>query len=210
MDAHRRGRAAAPRSPYTERAGGRRTDHPSPAGIAWRYHEPDMARKIRVVGDPVLTNPCRAVEEFDQGLSELIDEMFSSLRIAEGVGLAAPQIGMDLAVFVYDCPDEEGRRRLGHVVNPTIQTFGPLVSADEGCLSVPGPYEELERAESATVRGVDRTGKPVEVSGSGFFARCLQHETDHLAGRLFIDRLPRNRRRRVLREVEPFDWNETA
>ena len=165
------------------------------------------ARKITVVGDPVLATPCREVTEFDDALRGLIDDMFASLAVAEGVGLAAPQIGVDLAVFVYDCPDETGRRRVGHVINPRIETSGEQVLHEEGCLSVPGPYHELERASAATVRGVDRTGAPVEVSGTGFFARCLQHETDHLRGVLFIDHLPRNRRRRVLRDLEPFEWN---
>jgi peptide deformylase len=169
-----------------------------------------MPPKIRVVGDPVLARPCRSVTRFDETLAALVEDMFASLAVAEGVGLAAPQIGVDLAVFVYDCPDADGTRRVGHVVNPTIETSGPQLTQDEGCLSVPGPYEELARAETATVRGVDKTGAPVEVTGHGFFARCLQHETDHLRGTLFIDRLPRNRRRRVLREMEPFEWNQPA
>lgn len=165
------------------------------------------ARKIRVAGDPVLHAPCRQVTEFDDALAQLVDDMFASMAVAEGVGLAAPQIGVDLAVFVYDCPDAEGVRQVGHVVNPTITTSGEPDLGDEGCLSVPGPYHELERASVATVRGVDRSGAPIEVTGTGFFARCLQHETDHLRGMLYIDHLPRNRRRRVLRDMEPFDWN---
>jgi peptide deformylase len=164
--------------------------------------------KIRVVGDPVLSTPCRPVTEFDSALSDLIEEMFASLAVAEGVGLAAPQIGVDLAVFVYDCPDEAGQQHVGHVVNPTIETSGAQIVQDEGCLSVPGPYHELARAESAVVRGVDKTGKPIEASGHGFFARCLQHETDHLRGVLYIDHFPRNRRRRVLRDMVPFEWND--
>jgi peptide deformylase len=165
------------------------------------------APKIRVVGDPVLHAPTRQVTEFDDRLATLIDDMFAALEVAGGVGLAAPQIGVDLAVFVYDCPDGSGARQRGHVVNPEIETSGEQETADEGCLSVPGPYHELARASMATVRGVDRTGTPVEVFGTGFFARCLQHETDHLRGMLYIDHLPRNRRRRVLREMEPFEWN---
>lgn len=166
--------------------------------------------KIRVVGDPVLHTPTRPVAEFDDALGRLIDEMFAALAVAGGVGLAAPQIGVDLAVFVYDCPDGTGAKLTGHVVNPTITTSGAEEVTDEGCLSVPGPYHELARAEQATVRGVDRTGVPVEVSGTGFLARCLQHETDHLRGVLYIDHLPRNRRRRVLREMEPYEWNATT
>jgi peptide deformylase len=162
---------------------------------------------IRIYGDPVLHQQARPVTSFDAELSALVDDMFAAMRVAEGVGLAAPQIGVDLAVFVYDCPDADGERQVGHVVNPTIETSGPPDKSDEGCLSVPGPYHPVERASSATVRGVDRTGGPVEVHGSGFFARCLQHETDHLRGMLFVDHLPRNRKRRVLRDMEPFEWN---
>jgi peptide deformylase len=164
-------------------------------------------RKIRVVGDPVLHAPCREVTSFDDSLAGLIEDMFASLAVAEGVGLAAPQIGVDLAVFVYDCPDETGAHQVGEVVNPVLETSGPPQDGEEGCLSVPGPYHELVRASAATVHGVDRTGAPVQVSGTGYLARCLQHETEHLRGILYIDHLPRNRRRRVLRDMEPFDWN---
>jgi peptide deformylase len=163
--------------------------------------------KIVIVGDPVLARPTRQVTEFGPELAHLVDDLFASLAIAEGVGLAAPQIGVDLAVFVYDCPDGSGGRVKGHVVNPRIETSGETVVDDEGCLSVPGPYHELARAAQATVRGVDKDGAAVEVSGTGFLARCLQHETDHLRGVLYIDHLPRNRRRRVLRDMEPFEWN---
>jgi peptide deformylase len=164
-------------------------------------------RKIRIVGDPVLHAPTRQVTSFDNELATLIDDMFASLAVAEGVGLAAPQIGVDLAVFVYDCPDGTGERVSGHVINPVIDVSGDLDESEEGCLSVPGPYHDLPRRHSATVRGADKTGAPVEVAGTGYLARCLQHETDHLRGILYIDHLPRNRRRRVLREMEPFDWN---
>ena len=168
---------------------------------------PDSPPKIVVVGDPVLAAHAREVTSFDAELATLIDDLFASLAVAEGVGLAAPQIGVDLQVFVYDCPDGAGGHVRGHIVNPTIETSGDKELADEGCLSVPGPYLELARASHATVRGVDKDGKPLEVSGTGFFARCLQHETEHLRGVLYIDHLPRNRRRRVLREMEPYDWN---
>jgi peptide deformylase len=164
-------------------------------------------RKIRIVGDPVLHAPTRKVTEFDASLAELVDDLFASLAVAEGVGLAAPQIGVDRAVFVYDCPDETGNRVRGHVVNPEIVTSGALDESEEGCLSVPGPYFDLARYWNTTVTGVDKTGEPIEVSGTGYLARCLQHETDHLRGLLYIDHLPRNRRRRLLRDMEPFDWN---
>jgi peptide deformylase len=170
-----------------------------------------VPRKIRVVGDPVLSSVCREVTAFDSTLGELIDDMFASMYVAEGVGLAAPQIGIDLAVLVYDCVDADGKQHVGHLVNPTVvSTSGPIDDGDEGCLSVPGPFHELARATVATVRGFDRDGAALEVTGTGFFARCLQHEADHLRGVLYIDHLPRNRRRRVLREMEPFEWNAPA
>jgi peptide deformylase len=165
-------------------------------------------RKVTVVGDPVLHKVSRRVSAFDDSLSELIDDMFATMAIASGVGLAAPQVGVDLAVFVYDCPDAEGKQHLGHMVNPSIvSTSGPIDEGEEGCLSVPGPYHELARPSLATARGVDKTGRPIEVTGTGYFARCLIHETEHLQGILYIDHLPRNRRRRVLREMTPFSWN---
>lgn len=171
---------------------------------------PGTARKIRIVGDPVLAARCRPVTEFDDELGTLVDDLFASMAAAEGVGLAAPQIGVDLAVFVYDCPDASGKIHRGEMINPTLETSGPRLPGEEGCLSVPGPYHELDRDSVATVRGVDRTGAPVEVSGDGLLGRCLQHETEHLQGMLYIDHLPRNRRRRVLREMQPFEWNAPA
>jgi len=166
------------------------------------------ARKVTVVGDPVLHKISTPVTVFDDSLSSLIDDMFATMEVASGVGLAAPQVGVDLAVFVYDCPDASGVQHVGHLVNPSIvSTSGPEDNGEEGCLSVPGPYHELARPSVATVRGVDRTGAPVEVTGTDFFARCLIHESEHLRGILYIDHLPRNRRRRVLREMTPFDWN---
>src|SRR5699024_8122475 len=99
-------------------------------------------RKIRVVGDPVLHEPACQVTDFDDALGRLVDDMFVSLAIAEGVGLAAPQVGVGLAVFVYDCPDETGTHQRGHVVNPVIETSGEPDNSEEGCLSVPGPYHE--------------------------------------------------------------------
>lgn len=165
--------------------------------------------KIRVVGDPVLHAPTQPVTEFDEPLAKLIDDLFAALATAGGVGLAAPQIGVSLSVFVYDCPDETATHQVGHVINPVLTTSGDTETIDEGCLSVPGPYHELPRASHATVRGVDKTGAPIEISGTGFFARCLQHETEHLRGILYIDHLPRNRRRRVLRDMLPYEWNAT-
>ncbi|MGW7004834.1 peptide deformylase [Streptomyces sp. NPDC054933] len=164
------------------------------------------ARPITVVGNPVLHQPCRTVTEFDDKLAALIDDMFASQRAAEGVGLAANQIGVDLRVFVYDCPDDDGVRHVGHVINPVVDELPAdqrvLDDSNEGCLSVPGAYMELARPDYAVVRGQDLHGNPIAVEGSGYFARCLQHETDHLNGYLYIDRLSKRERKDVMRQME--------
>jgi peptide deformylase len=161
---------------------------------------------ITLVGTPVLHQPCRPVQNFDQDLARLADDMFASMYAANGVGLAANQIGIDLRVFVYDCPDKDGTSRKGVLVNPTIEVpTGPdrtLDDGDEGCLSVPGPHASLPRPDTATCHGFDLTGAPVTVTGTGLLARCLQHETDHLEGRLYIDRLTTKARKKVLKEYE--------
>ncbi|MFD0775432.1 peptide deformylase [Streptomonospora algeriensis] len=165
-------------------------------------------RDITEVGAPVLHRPCRRVGDAElggAGLASLIEDMFVTMYAAEGVGLAANQVGVDLAVFVYDCPDDDGVRHVGHVCNPVLaerEDSQLLAVEDEGCLSVPGPHAELARPEHVVVGGLDRDGSRVEVAGSGYFARCLQHETDHTLGRLYIDRLPKRTRRKVLRRME--------
>ncbi|GAA3261383.1 peptide deformylase [Nonomuraea helvata] len=159
-------------------------------------------RPIVHVGDPVLHHPCEPVTRFDGELKALVDDMFASMYAAEGVGLAANQIGVPLRVFIYDCPDADGQHHKGVVVNPTLELPGVgerhLDADDEGCLSVPGQYAPLPRADRATVHGFDADGEPVTVEGTGLLARCLQHETDHLDGHLYIDRLPAKRRKQVL------------
>ncbi|MBB1252470.1 peptide deformylase [Streptomyces alkaliterrae] len=163
------------------------------------------ARPITVVGNPVLHRECRDVTDFGPELAALVDDMFASQRAAEGVGLAANQIGVDLKVFVYDCPDDEGARHVGVVCNPVLEELPAerrrLDDSNEGCLSVPGAYAELARPDYAVVRGQDLEGKPIAVRGTGYFARCLQHETDHLYGRLYIDRLSKRDRKDALRQM---------
>ncbi|MGP4022674.1 peptide deformylase [Actinomadura sp. 3N407] len=165
-----------------------------------------QVRPITLVGTPVLHQPCRPVEDFDTTLRELADDMFASMYEAEGVGLAANQVGVNLRVFVYDCPDDDGERHKGAVVNPVLELPAlenrRLDDDDEGCLSVPGPHARLARPDHATVHGFDVTGRPVTVEGTGLLARCLQHETDHLEGRLYIDRLSARSRKKVLKEFE--------
>lgn len=161
---------------------------------------------ITLLGAPVLHRPCRPVERFDDDLARLADDMFASMYAARGVGLAANQIGVDLRLFVYDCPDKDGERRTGIVANPVVQTpTGPgrdLDDTEEGCLSVPGPHVSLPRPDTAVCHGFDLSGDAITVEGTGLLARCLQHETDHLNGRLYIDRLPAKARRKALKEFE--------
>jgi peptide deformylase len=152
-------------------------------------------RPIRIVGDPVLHQPTRRVETFDRELRELVDDMFDTMAAAHGVGLAANQVGVDLRLFVYDCPDDDGKRHRGLVINPGLETSGrPETMPDpendvEGCLSVPGESYPTGRAAWAKVTGQNVDGKPITVEGTGYFARCLQHETDHLDGLLYLNRL---------------------
>lgn len=163
-------------------------------------------RRITEVGEEVLRRPCREVTEFGTPeLASLVDDMFLMLYVADGAGLAANQVGFDLALFVYDCLDEKGTRHVGHVVNPVLEPVAPkdrrLLEDVEGCLSVPGAGAELPRADRAVVHGCDRDGRPVTVEGTGYFARCLQHETDHVHGRLYLDRLATRARKQALREM---------
>lgn len=169
---------------------------------------PGSVRPVVVVGDPVLHTPTAAVTEFDQALATLIEDMFATMYVAEGVGLAATQIGVGVSVFVYDCHDADDVQHRGHVVNPRIvATSKAEEKMDEGCLSVPGPYAPLARPFEVTVAGQNQHGEPIEVTGTGFLARCLVHETEHLGGTLYIDHLNRRKRSRILQEIEPFDWN---
>ncbi|MFJ5987297.1 peptide deformylase [Lentzea sp. NPDC092896] len=169
--------------------------------------------RICIAGDPVLHNPTREVTEFDTELKSLVDDMFETMAAARGVGLAANQIGVDLRVFVYDCPDDEGVQHRGVVVNPTLETSEiPETMPDpdddfEGCLSVPGEAYPTGRAQWAKVTGQGLDGEPFEVEGTGFFARCLQHETDHLNGYLYTDRLIGRYKKEAKRMLRDNEWN---
>lgn len=169
------------------------------------HRERGTARPITVVGNPVLHKPCRDVTEFDDKLGQLIDDMFASQRAAEGVGLAANQIGVDLRVFVYDCPDDDGVRHVGAICNPVLEDLPAgsrvLDDSNEGCLSVPTAYAELARPDVAVCHGQDAQGRSITLRGTGYFARCLQHETDHLSGYLYIDRLSKRDRKEALRQM---------
>lgn len=164
---------------------------------------------IRIVGDLVLHHPTRPVAQVDDSLRRLVADMDETMAAANGVGLAANQVGVDLRLFVYACPDEESRTvRRGVVINPVLETTArPESMPDpdddhEGCLSVPDESFPTGRADWARVTGTDLEGEPVDVEGKGLFARCLQHEVDHLDGLVYLDRLiGRNQRaaRKMLR-----------
>ena len=167
-------------------------------------------------GTPVMHTLTRPVRGFDDDLHQLIRNMFATMHAAEGVGLAATQVGVDLALFVFDCVDESEVRQIGVVCNPQVLLpegkDRKLEASDEGCLSLPGAFIELARTNQATCRGVDAFGNPIEVLGTGLLARCLQHETDHLNGIVFGDRLS-SRARKKLNQIHaeaadryPSDW----
>jgi peptide deformylase len=171
--------------------------------------ERGSVRRVTVAGEDILHRVLAPVTEAHYGspeLAALIDDMFATLYIADGVGLAANQVDVDLRVFVYDCPDDEGVRHVGHLCNPVIDELPPdqrlLDEDEEGCLSVPGPYKTVARPHRAVARGTDMHGKPLVIGGAGFFARCLQHETDHLNGYLYIDRLSKRERKDALKQME--------
>ncbi|MFI7586182.1 peptide deformylase [Spongisporangium articulatum] len=151
-------------------------------------------------GTAVLHEPCAEVTAFDDDLKQLVADMFESMDWAEGVGLAANQIGVGLRVFVYDCPDAEGVHHVGVVVNPVVEVpdDAPLDEDTEGCLSVPREFSPLARPARATVTGQDLNGKSIRVEGTGLLARCLQHETDHLNGIVYVDKLTPERRQEVM------------
>ncbi|TDD14283.1 peptide deformylase [Nonomuraea diastatica] len=157
-------------------------------------------REIRIIGDPVLRTTADPVTDFDRDLRRLIDEMFQAMYAVNGVGLAGPQIGVSRRLFVYDI---SGRK--GHVINPRLTVDDPEeVLDEEGCLSVPDRrtsqpiYAPVARAAGVTVEGVDRLRRPVRVKARGSLARCFQHETEHLDGKLYVDRLPRNEAREIM------------
>ncbi|MFX1760324.1 peptide deformylase def [Rhodococcus gordoniae] len=171
---------------------------------------------IVIVGDPVLHNPTRPVTESPAELAELIADMFETMDAANGVGLAANQVGVGKRLFVYDCPDRDGSgsvvRRRGVVVNPVLETSEiPETMPDpeddlEGCLSVPGENFPTGRADWAKVTGTDENGEPVEIEGHGFFARMLQHEVGHLDGFLYVDVLIGRNARAAKKTIKRAGW----
>jgi peptide deformylase len=156
---------------------------------------------IRVLGDPVLREPCKPLERFDAWLRSTVDDMFETMYEAPGVGLAANQVGISLRFFVYD--DDDGRK--GFVANPVLSDRENEDEVDEGCLSIPGPYHATRRATKVRLRGQDLGGNPFELVAEGLLARIFQHESDHLDGHLYIDRLDDAGRRDVMRQLREIE-----
>ncbi|UCG75027.1 MAG: peptide deformylase [Gemmatimonadota bacterium] len=153
-------------------------------------------RRIRLLGDPVLREVARPVEDVDEEVQALIDDLLDTMYDADGIGLAAPQIGVPLSVFVYDVREPEVAP--GALVNPRLVETNGQVKEEEGCLSIPDLREIVPRAERVVVEGLDRDGHEVRLEAEGLLGRCLQHELDHLAGVLFIDRVSPLKRKMLL------------
>jgi peptide deformylase len=160
-------------------------------------------RDIRLFGDPVLKTEAEPVTDFDKQLRGLVKDLTQTLDDAQGAGLAAPQIGVGLRVFAYAVGSERG-----YLVNPVLD-FPDEAEQDgeEGCLSFPGVYYDVRRRLNTVARGFTDRGDPVQVIGTEVLARCLQHETDHLDGVLFIDRMDAATRKRAMREIREANWD---
>lgn len=162
-------------------------------------------QEIRFFGDPVLVTPAALVIDFDKEVRTLISDLTQTMLDAPGAGLAAPQIGVPLRAFVWHVNDE-----LGHLINPTLVLSGEIEIDDEGCLSFPELTFPTPRSIRAVARGFNMYGQPIEVDGSELLARALQHETDHLDGILFIDRLSKVDRKLAMKEIRETDWFNSA
>jgi peptide deformylase len=158
-------------------------------------------QEIRHFGDPVLTTPTLAVCDFDKELRTLIKDLTETMLAAPGAGLAAPQIGVALRVFVWDVDGA-----LGHLVNPSLDLSEELQEGDEGCLSFPDLVYPTPRSMRAVAKGFNMHGEPIVVEGTELLARALQHESDHLDGILFIDRLSDEDRKRAMKEIRESEW----
>jgi peptide deformylase len=156
-----------------------------------------MLLPIRTLGDPVLREPAKPVESFDRALRRLAKDMIETMYDAPGVGLAGPQVGVSLQLFVFD----DGEHGPLFVANPELLDGEGEVTEEEGCLSIPGPYHPTTRYRKVRCRGIDMHGAPIELIGEGLLARIFQHETDHLQGMLYIDRLDEDGRKAVLAEL---------
>ena len=156
---------------------------------------------IRLFGDPVLRTRAREVVDFDKELRTLVKDLTDTMLEAPGAGLAAPQIGVGLRVFTWNVDGETG-----YLINPDLTLSEEIQDGPEGCLSIPGLTYDCRRALWVAARGFDVHGEPVTVEGSMKLARAIQHETDHLDGVLFVDRLDSEARRVAMREIRESEW----
>jgi peptide deformylase len=156
---------------------------------------------IRLFGDPVLTSRAVEVVDFDKELRRLVEDLTDTMRDAPGAGLAAPQIGVGLRVFTWYVDGE-----LGHLVNPELSLSDEQQDGPEGCLSIPDLTFDCKRAMSVVAKGWNMHGEPVTIEGSEMLARAVQHETDHLDGILFIDRLDRETRKLAMKAIREAEW----
>ncbi|MGH3242988.1 MAG: peptide deformylase [Spirillospora sp.] len=158
-------------------------------------------KPIRLFGDPVLRTPAEPVKDFDKELRQLVKDLTDTMIDAPGAGLAAPQLGVGLRVFTYYVDD-----RLGHVVNPTLDLSDEQETDDEGCLSLPGLAFPTPRAVRAVAKGFNMHGEPITLEGTHLLARCVQHETDHLDGVIFIDRMVPEQRKAAMKAIREAEW----
>ncbi|MQA86211.1 MAG: peptide deformylase [Streptosporangiales bacterium] len=158
-------------------------------------------KPIRLFGDPVLRTPAEPVRDFDKELRKLVKDLTETMLEAPGAGLAAPQIGVGLRVFTYHVDDQ-----LGYLVNPSLDLSEEQYEDDEGCLSFPELSVRVKRAVRAVAKGFNVHGEPVTLEGTEMLARCVQHETDHLDGILFIDRLDPEQRKLAMKAIRAADW----
>ncbi len=158
-------------------------------------------RPIRLFGDPVLRTPATPVVDFDKELRTLVSDLTETMLDAPGRGLAAPQLGVGLRVFTWNVDGE-----LGHLVNPQLTLSEEFQDGEEGCLSIPGLSIDCRRALHVVAHGLDMHGEPLAVEGSEMLARAIQHETDHLDGILFVDRLDREARREAMKYIREAEW----
>ena len=157
-------------------------------------------RKITLIGEDVLRREARKVKRFDKTLHRLIDDMVETMREAPGIGLAAPQVNVRKRIVVMDVSEEKNQPLV--FINPTLLEREGEGEMEEGCLSVPGFYETVRRAERVRVSALDRDGEPFELDASGLLAVCIQHEIDHLDGKLFVDYLSALKRDRIRKKLE--------
>lgn len=153
-------------------------------------------REIRVVPDPVLRTKCDPIEEITPAVRRLVQDLLDTVDDPGRAGLSANQIGVSLRAFSYNLDG-----KIGYILNPVLEETGGEQYGDEGCLSVPGLWYKTKRADYARVRGIDLDGKEVVLEGDGIFARMLQHETDHLDGHVYLDRLEKEERRAAMRRM---------